>query len=251
MQTFFWGVVIGVIGVIGYLKVNQSKKNHEKSKALFDEAAIYLKNGWFLGALKMLHVAKHIQPNPEIDYAIGYASFKLEDFEGAVRGFWYSTCFYIDQKKKPNWANEHGFQNFSCDSYFMWALSEAMQNGEVGWSNCWKYCNFVIDDMDNDLLPKSVENKCAPLVDFNDYQAAFRLLRMFSGIFSNEASSNETISDLEVLFSKLEVAPHSIDELQNYIEACHETGVNKEKAKELWETKIRPIILSDKSGVSI
>lgn len=252
MQTFIIGIVIGSVITFCGLKINQSKKNSYKSASLLKAATTYLKNGWFLRALQKLHVANYVQSTPQINYAIGYASFKLEDFEEATRGFWHSTCLYLEQKKKVGWEDEYYLRAFSCDSYFMWALSEAMQDNEVSWSNCLKYCNFAINDIDNGLLPRAVEKTCAPLVELNDYEAAFRILRIFSGLFSNGSSSEETWSDIKWLNSEFETVPHSIRPLQEFFEACiNKGGLNEEEAKEVWYSEIRPVIISNKEAVNI
>ncbi|WP_431023540.1 hypothetical protein [Halomonas sp. H5] len=251
MKAFIVGVAIGFIVTLLCFKVAQSKRDCDKSNDLLEAAKIYLKNGWFLGALKNLHVANHIKSNPKIDYAIGYASFKLEDFEEAARGFCNSTCFYLEQKKKPDWENRFYLREFSCDSYFMWVLSEAMQDNDVSWSNCWKYCSFALNDIDNGLLPRTAEKKSAPLVDCNDYEAAFRILRMFSGVFSSEASLEETLFDIKWLNSELKSAPYPIEELQNFIGVCNECGFDEAEAIEIWSQEIRTKIISNKSGVDV
>lgn len=252
MQAFIFGIVIGSVIAFWGLKINQSKKNSHKSASLLKAATIYLKNGWFLGALKNLHVANYIQSTPQINYAIGYASFKLEDFEEATRGFWHSTCLYLEQKEKVGWEDEYYLRAFSCDSYFMWALSEAMQDNETSWRNCLKYCNFAINDIESGLLPRVVEKRCAPFVELNDYEAAFRILRIFSGLFSKESSSEETWTDLKWLNSEFEAVPHSIRALQEFFEACdNKGGLNEAEAKEVWYSKIRPVIISNKEVVYI
>lgn len=78
-----------------------------------------------------------------------------------------------------------------------------------------------------------------------------RYMGIYFAIFSNVASIDEITAELEVWFSELDVVHHSIDGLKKYIKACHETGINKEKANELWETKIHLLILPGKSSVSI
>lgn len=251
MQMFICGIVIGSLVTFICLKVSASKGNAVKSKNLYETAKVYLKNGWFLGALKNLHAANEIQANPSIDYAIGYASFKLEDFEEAARGFWNSTCLYLEQKKKAGWSNEYYLRDFSCDSYFMWALSEAMQDNDVSWDNCRKYCNYAVHDIDSGLLPRTVEKASAPLVELSDYETAFRILRMFSGAFCNEASTDEMSSNLKWLNRELEASPHTIDILQQFIEKCNEHGFNDTEAKDVWRSEIRPNVLSNKSGVNI
>ena len=80
MKIFIFGILIGSVITFWGLKINQSKKNSYKSASLLKAATIHLKNGWFLGALKNLHIANYIQSTPQINYAIGYASFKLEYF---------------------------------------------------------------------------------------------------------------------------------------------------------------------------
>ena len=158
----------------------------------------------------------------------------------------------MEQKNKADWDSEYYLRAFSCDSYFMWALSEAMQDNEASWNNCLKYCNFAINDIENGLLPRTVEKRCAPLVELNDYETAFRILRIFSGLFSKESTSEEIWSDLKWLSSEFEAIPHSIRALQEFFEACNNKGgLNGAEAKVVWYSEIRPVIISNKEVVYI
>lgn len=235
----FWFSIGGGLAVL-VSNYRRNRRLEEMAASLVEESRSHFKVGGRLSTLSIASKSLAFARSATAYYIVACVCFLLRDFEEATRHFWHCTAVFVEARSRKKLRLMDEVSEFYCHTYFMWALSDALQNKRVAWENCERNCLFALRNIEEGDLSNGSQHLSAPLVEHGRYDVALMVLRVIAQYQNSNESGRFRTPESTELVELLNIYAPENEATCHLREVLADGALSKAYMQELWDFKFVP-----------